>query len=323
MSKLGSSGAQQSAGASLGHVAALGTIIIWGTTFVATKILLRDFNPVEILFMRFLLGYLVLLLMHPRIIKPVSIKQELVFAAAGLTGVTLYYLFENIALTYTYASNVGVLVAISPLFTAILAHFLIKGERLRLNFVIGFAVAAVGIVLVGFNGNVVLRLNPLGDILAVLASLVWAVYSILMKTIMDYRYHAIDCTRRIFFYGTLFMLPALHYMDFSPSLTDILKPENLFNLIYLSVGATALCFWVWNWVVGVLGTVKTNTYIYAVPVVSIIASALVLKENITPLAYCGAALTLVGLYLSERRQGVGGLLARFTMKKIARKDETV
>lgn len=56
-------------------------------------------------------------------------KQELYFAAAGLCGVTLYYLLENIALTYTFVSNVGVIISIAPFFTAILAHVFLKGER--------------------------------------------------------------------------------------------------------------------------------------------------------------------------------------------------
>lgn len=85
-----------------GHLAALLTIIIWGTTFISTKVLLVDFQPVEILFFRFLMGLLALLIIYPHRLKGTTRKQEMTFIAAGLCGICLYYLLENIALTYFY-----------------------------------------------------------------------------------------------------------------------------------------------------------------------------------------------------------------------------
>ena len=70
-----------------GHLAALLTIVIWGTTFISTKILLADFQPVEILFFRFVMGFLVLLAAYPHILKTADYKQELTFALAGLCGI--------------------------------------------------------------------------------------------------------------------------------------------------------------------------------------------------------------------------------------------
>ena len=74
------------------------TIIIWGTTFVSTKVLLRDFTPVTVLFTRFVIGYAFLWCLKPRVLPFSGWKKELLFAGAGLTGVTLYFLLENIAL---------------------------------------------------------------------------------------------------------------------------------------------------------------------------------------------------------------------------------
>ncbi len=91
----------------MGHFASLLTILIWGTTFISTKILLQDFQPVEILFFRFVMGFLALLVVCPRRLKTENWKQELTFATAGLCGICLYYLLENVALTFTLASNVG------------------------------------------------------------------------------------------------------------------------------------------------------------------------------------------------------------------------
>ena len=136
-----------------GHLSALLTIIIWGTTFISTKILLADFQPVEILFFRFIIGLFALLTVCPRRLKGTTRRQELTFVAAGLCGICLYYLLENIALTYTLASNVGVIISVAPFFTAILSHLVMKEEKLRANFFLGFVVAMTGIFLISFNGS--------------------------------------------------------------------------------------------------------------------------------------------------------------------------
>lgn len=94
--------------------------------------------------------------------------------AAGLCGVTLYFLLENIALTYTFASNVSLILSGGAFFTALAAHCFFPGERLTSRFFLGFLAAMAGVILITFNGAAVLRLNPLGDLLAVLAAVVWA-----------------------------------------------------------------------------------------------------------------------------------------------------
>lgn len=285
-----------------GHLTALVTVFTWGTTFISTKILLRAFAPVEILFIRFTIGYFALWLVCPKRLRIADRKQELYFAAAGLCGVTLYFLLENIALTYTFASNVGVVVSISPFIIALLAHFFLDGEKLRVQFFIGFAVALTGIFLISFNGSTVLKLNPVGDVLAMLAAVTWAFYSVLTKQISRFGYSTIQTTRRAFFYGLIFMLPALPILGFNPEAARLAEPINLFNLLFLGLGASAMCFVTWGAAVKMLGAVKTGVYIYAVPVITVASSALILHEKITGLATLGTILTLVGLIISESKR---------------------
>ena len=285
-----------------GHLTALVTVFIWGTTFISTKILLRALEPVEILFLRFALGYLALWLACPKKLRLSDRKQELYFAAAGLCGVTLYFLLENIALTYTFASNVGVVVSISPFLIALLAHFFLDGEKLRAQFFIGISVALAGIFLISFNGNTVLKLNPVGDVLAMLAAVTWAFYSVLTRKISRFGYSTIQTTRRAFFYGLIFMLPALPILGFSPEAAKLAEPVNLFNLLFLGLGASAMCFVTWGAAVKMLGAVKTGVYIYAVPVITVVSSALILHEKITGLAALGTVLTLAGLIISESKR---------------------
>lgn len=282
-------------------MAALLTIVIWGTAFISTKILLAGFQPVEILFFRFVMGFLALLIAYPKRFKTANRKQELTFAAAGLCGICLYYLLENIALTFTLASNVGVIVSVAPFFTAILAHLLMKSEeKLRSSFFVGFVVAMVGIVCISLNGSK-LELNPMGDFLAVVAALVWACYSIVTRKISSFGYPVILSTRRTFLYGILFMIPTLFFFDFQLDLSRFTNMTYLFHICYLGLGASALCFVTWNFAIKELGAVKTSVYIYLVPVITVTASALVLHEQVTVLTGIGTALTLAGLFLSERR----------------------
>ncbi len=282
-----------------GHIMALITIVIWGTTFISTKILLEDFTPVEILFSRFLLGVLALIAVYPKRLKIKDKKQEFTFAAAGLCGICLYYLLENIALTYTMASNVGVIISVAPFFTAVLSHvFLKEEEKLKAQFFVGFIVAMTGISLISFSGSK-LELNPIGDVLAVAAAFIWAVYSLLIRKISSYGYHTIQTTRRIFTYGIIFMLPFLFVFDFSLDMQKLVRPEYALNLIYLGLGASALCFVTWNYAVKMLGAVKTSVYIYIVPVITVVTSVIVLKEEITRMAAAGIGFTLMGLFLSD------------------------
>ncbi|MFE4714252.1 DMT family transporter [Paenibacillus sp. NPDC056722] len=283
------------------HIATLVTILFWGTTFISSKVLLSDFSPMEILFTRFLIGYVALWIVHPRLIPFQKRAEELLFAAAGLCGVTLYFLLENIALTYTYASNVGVIVTVAPFFTAVAAHFILKDEKLHFRFFVGFLIAMIGIALISWSGSSKLQLNPLGDLLAVLACISWALYSILLRKINQFQYPSIGMTRRVFFYGLIFMLPVTLISDFRLDLARFGTGSHLWNFLFLGLGASALCYVSWNWSVGILGAIKTSVYFYLTPVVTVIAAYLLLHERITGVGIVGIALTLVGLIVSEQR----------------------
>lgn len=291
------------------HAMALATIIVWGTTFIATKILLASFTPLEILVIRFVVGYLGLALADAAARREkmrLEAKQELLFAGAGLTGVVMYYLLENYALTLTYASNVGILVSLAPLTTALLAFFFLKEEPVRLKFVIGFVIATSGAALVMLNGTASLRLSIGGDLLALASTVGWAVYSIILRKIDTERFHVTTYTRKIFFYGIIFMLPAVFAQGFSISAANFTL-RNVLLLLFLALGASAACFVSWNHAVRVLGVFRTSAYIYLTPLVSLITAALVLEEHITLMAAFGCLMILGGLYLSERKVRPGSI----------------
>lgn len=281
-----------------GHLVALATIIVWGVTFISTKLLLEDFSPLEILFLRFIIGWLALWLVSPHALAVASRKDELLFALAGISGISLYFIMENVALTLTYASNVGVIVAVAPFFTALLAWFFLKAPRPGFAFVAGFLAAIIGIACISFSGSQ-LALNPSGDGLALLAALAWAIYSILVRMLAARGYGSLLATRRIFFYGLVSLLPILPLADISLSSEALLHPANLTNLLFLGLCASALCFATWTFCVRRLGAVKASLYIYLVPVVTVATSIAVLDEQLTWLSGAGMGLTIAGLLISE------------------------
>ena len=286
-----------------GHGAAIITVLVWGTTFISTKILLADFMPFEILFYRFSIGLIILFAVYPHRLAWTNKKQESMFMAAGFCGVTLYYLFEIMALTYSAVSNVGVIISVAPFFTAILSNWFLDGEKPKKNFFIGFFAAITGISLISFNTSTVLRLNPVGDLLALMAAFTWAAYSILARKISQFGYNTIQTTRRIFYYGLTFMIPVLFLFRFEWGFERFMRPVNLFNILFLGLGASALCFVTWNFAVKLLGAVKTSIYIYLGPVVTVVTSVIVLNEKITWMSALGTLLTLAGLFMSEKKVG--------------------
>lgn len=282
----------------LGQASALITILIWGTTFISTKVLLTALSPIEILFLRFVIGYLALWLAAPRRLVLTDHKQEGWFAAAGLCGVALYYGFENLALSMTQASNVGVIISIAPFFTVLFSAVFLKQKRPGLRFFLGFLMAMAGIMLISFNQQAV-EIYPLGDGLAVIAAMIWAIYCLISRKISELGYNVLLTTRRTFFYGLVLMLP-LVMTQFSADFQILSEPSVLMNLVFLGLGASALCFVTWNYSVGILGSVKTSVTIYIVPVITAVASAWVLHEPLTPRVILGLGLTLGGLLLSQK-----------------------
>lgn len=285
---------------STGHIAAIFTVSVWGATFISTKILLRHFTPVEILLLRFALGLVALWVISPRSMRLQERRHEAYFAGAGLSGLVLYYLCENIALNYGDASVIGVMVSSAPLFAGICSALFLK-THLKPGFFVGFAVAIVGLCLIAAGDGGSGHVQPVGAALAFCAAMAWGVYSTLTRKIAECGYPTVGATRRIFTYGVAFMLPIAAAMHFRPQAVWTASPVEIANLLFLGLGASALCFMTWNFAVKLLGTVKTCVYIYASPAVTVVLAAIILHERMTPQAIVGTILVLAGLLLSEGR----------------------
>lgn len=281
------------------NLLALITVFIWGTTFISSKILLNTLTPLEVMFYRFLIAYFLLLIIHPKLHKIESLKEEALFILSGISGGSLYFLTENTAVKISQVSNVGLIVATAPIITALLAHFFTKGEKLNKNLIIGFFIAIFGVFLVMFNGNFMLKLDPAGDILALAAALSWSIYSITTKKFGD-KYNYLYLTRKIFFYALITMIPFLFTSEFNFNISELLNFNVIGNLLFLGVVASSICYVIWNFTVANLGVVKTNNYIYLIPAITLFFSVLILHETITFYSMFGAVLIFLGVYVSEK-----------------------
>ena len=284
-----------------GHLFAAFSVLLWSTTFVSTKILQTTFSSLEILFIRFCIGYLVLTMMHPRPARFAGARKEFDFALAGLLGIMLYYLCENIALEHTGAANVSVLVSTAPFFiTLVYKIFRWNETRITRRFLIGFAVTFSGLVMTCLPADGGFSINPLGDGIALAAAMVWAFYSFVIDRVNAGGGNIIANTRRTFLYGILFMIPLMVFDGFSVTLDEVMRPVNLFNLVFLGVGASALCFASWSGAMKRLGPLVSGCYIYIIPAVTTFFSFIILGEAITPASLAGTALVILGLFVSNR-----------------------
>ena len=177
--------------------------------------------------------------------------------------------------------------------------FFYKGERLKPKLIIGSLMALAGVALVVFNGSFILRISPLGDILTLIAALMWAIYCLLLKR-MNSNYSTLFITRKVFFYGILTLLPFFFFYPLQTDTTILFQPLVIANLLFLGVIASMLCYIMWTLAVKRLGVVCAANYIYVVPLVTLITSAVVIDERITLIALIGCAFILSGVYLAER-----------------------
>ena len=282
------------------HWLAFLIVAIWGTTFVSTKVLIQaGLNPGHIFFARFLIAYLCILPFSCKRLWAGNLRDEALLLAAGITGGSLYFLTENVALQYSYCSNVSLLVCSTPMLTSLLLGLFYRDERVNLKQFLFSLAALAGMALVVLNGHFVLKLSLRGDLLALAAAVTWALYSLCMR-MLGGRYPMLFVTRKIFFYGLLTILPLFLWHPLQTSLQVYMQPAVWGNLIFLGVVASFLCYFGWNVVLGRLGVVRSTNYIYLNPAVTLVASHLVLGERVTPLALLGAVMIVGGIYFVER-----------------------
>lgn len=280
------------------HVLAFGTMLIWGMSFIISKIALDYLTPFQVLFWREIVSILSLFVIYPKILRWQGWRIELQLFLASVSAMTVYQLLENYAVAFTEASNVSVIVSTAPFFTLLVARMLNKSERFKRTFFLGFVCAMAGICLFSFNGAE-LRLGLLGDLLALIAAFSWGFYQSIVKNLSDKDIPQFSMTRRIFEYAALTLLPVELFQISSQELHNLFVPQSLYCIIFLGAICSALCYLTWNFAIKMLGAIKSSVYIYLNPVTTLIGSAIVFSERLGWVSLVGVVLTMAGLVISN------------------------
>lgn len=282
------------------HLLGLLVACFWGSTFVASKILLNaGLTPAEIMCLRFVLAWVLMIpWCHKKVLT--NLRDEFLFILLGLSGGSLYFLAENTAVKISSAtSTVALLVCTTPIVTALMNRCVHRKEHLSSRFLTGSMVALIGVSLVVFNGVFVLDDDPLVILLSIGASVLWGIYSLVIRNV-EKRYSSAVITRKVFFWGIVTMLPMCFVEENSFSLS-LFTPIVTGTLLFLGLVASLGCFLLWNIVIRRIGIIASGNYLYFNPVTSLFVAYLVLNERITVLAIVGCLLTIAGVYLCNKK----------------------
>jgi drug/metabolite transporter (DMT)-like permease len=277
-------------------------MVIWGSTFVVTKAALDDLPPMLFALLRFCVASLLLVplaLLRGGIGKRARPLPWATVSLMALTGVALYYVGFNLALTYTTAAQGALVQSAIPAITAIMAMAWLR-ERVSRRRMLGIGLAVAGVILV------VARSTPdatapaplAGNLLMFGTVAMWAVYTMLAKRTADV--DPVVVTAIVSVLGTLMLIPAA-LVEATRSALPSISVANWLRIAYLGAFPSAICYLLYSRALRDLEASQVGTFVNLVPVIGVASSVAFRGETITPLALAGGALVLLGVWISSRR----------------------
>jgi len=284
----------------LPHVLLLSAVVMWGWTFVATKILLAELGPIEIVAMRLAIGlpFLVLLLLVQRV--PLRFdRADVPPLLVGGAIVTVHLLLQVVGLVTTTATNSGWIISVTPLALAVLS-FLFLRERIGWRGAAGIAVATAGILLLVSRGRLTdLRwLQSTGDWLMLVSAHTWAAYTVVTRDLVRRR-NPLAVT-----FGIL-LIAAVSISIVAVASADLarvraLSPRGVAALLYLAIAGLAVGNWFWQVGVARLGATRAGMYLYLEPLATLALAVPLLGEPFGAVTAIGGGLVLAGVYVGQR-----------------------
>jgi len=275
-------------------------VFLWGSSFTLLKLGLEKISPINLAFLRFLLVlpfFMAFTYFQDKHAFDKSIFRDWkILLTLGLTGVTLYHVFQNFGLRLTTASNSSLIISANPVFIALLDHFYLK-EEMTWKRVFGITLAFLGIILI--IGPSKLTFDPtgaIGDLLSLGAGLSWAFYSVFGKKILA-NYGAQRVTMFSMIFGTLFLFPILLVSE-KPAL-----PASIwlwFLLLILSFLCSGMAYLFWYKALEDVSPTKVGVFLFFLPVVSVSVAHLVLLESLDVSFAIGALFVMLGVIITQR-----------------------
>ena len=277
-------------------------VVIWGWTFVATKVCLEYMEPLELLGLRFLIALPVLVTVI--LLKGVRLTpgRHLRSLLLGSVILTAHFLIQITGLKYTSATNTGWIIAVTPLVMAVLARAILA-ERIGRRTVVGILVATTGILLLVSGGRLggLEWLGSVGDWLVLGSTITWALYTITIRDASRYR-DPLAVTFSVLLPAAIVILAIMLFRSDWSKFT-MLPTEALVALLFLGVVGMAMAHWFWQEGVARVGAAEAGMFLYLEPVATTALAVPYLGESLGVATLTGGALVLAGVWHSQRSPG--------------------
>jgi len=285
------------------YIKLITAIAIWGGSFIATKIAVQDVSPVTVVWLRFLIGTIILGYIawnQNELVLPER-KDALELLWLGFLGITLHQWLQSNGLVTSEASTTAWLVSTSPIFMALLGWILLK-EKLSWQTISGILLATFGVVLVVTKGDIRSvfygKFGASGDILILISAPNWALFSVLSRPILK-RFSAIKVTFFVLFFGWLLTSVQFLIGHYWIELNQ-LSTASWASIAFLGVFCSALAYIFYNDGLKVLPASKVGVFLYLEPLFATIIAAAVLSESIMLASLAGGGLILLGVWFVNR-----------------------
>lgn len=289
----------------LPYLEALFAVIVWGGTFIATKIALREASPATIVWMRFGMGTVLLgIVVAARKQFALPEKGEwLYFLMLGFLGVTFHQWLQATGLQTAKATTTAWIVATTPVFIAILGWITLK-ERLNGLQILGIILAAFGVLLIVSKGNISALFTgeegTFGDFLILISSINWAVYTILSRRELA-RHPA---ARMMFFVMLLgWLLVNVWIFGFGPGISEIatLTSSGWGAILILGIFGSGLAYIAFYDALQEIPASQLGAFFNVEPLVTTVLASFMINEAITAITLIGGAIIIVGIWLVNRK----------------------
>jgi drug/metabolite transporter (DMT)-like permease len=287
------------------YLEALFAVIVWGATFIATKIALREASPATIVWLRFGMGTVILgIVVIARKQFALPEKGEWVyFLMLGFLGVTFHQLLQATGLQTAKATTTAWIVATTPVFIAILGWLWLK-ERLNGIQIIGIVLAGLGVLLIVSKGNIKALFTgaegTFGDLLILISSVNWAVYTILSRRELA-RHPA---ARMMFFVMLLgWLLVNIWIFGFGPGISEIstLTSSGWGAILVLGIFGSGLAYIAFYDALQEIPAAQLGAFFNVEPLVTTVLASFMINEAITAITLVGGAIIILGIWLVNRK----------------------
>lgn len=284
----------------------LAAIAMWGGSFIATKIAVQDVSAVTVVWLRFLIGTLILgvFAWNKNEISIPSRKDSLELLWLGFLGITLHQWLQSTGLVTSEASTTAWLVSTSPVFMAILGWIFLK-EQLSWKTAAGILLATLGVLLLVTKGDITSIFHngfgAPGDILIMISAPNWALFSVLSRPILK-RFPSSTVTFYVFLYGWLLtsiqFIFGRYWLEFSQ-----ISLSGWISIAFLGVFCSALAYIFYNDGLKALSSSQVGAFLYFEPFVATIVATIVLSEEMVPAALAGGGVIILGVWLVNQDPG--------------------